>query len=299
MIRRAPFLFRPDQVTTNSFIFSSIPRTAQARQRAPRPLLDYTYIIDHTYIDVKRKVHRRRRFFPDGDQEQRPQQVRTTSSARRSSRDRPQRETRTRSGPSAPARRASAPAARDRPRLHQRQQDTGSSTARRSSKDPQGAPPKALRTETGAPGHGQQPPAGTTAEGPQQVRTGTQDRQRLPSAEPRRDQQDPRKAARLQDPAQDLTGDRSGPSQDTRTRSGPSAAPRISARTRPTDADETGSSSGKGTGNGEKGPPRAGNGTGGGYTGDRERLRACISSRIGPETVRRTAAGTGRRPSAY
>lgn len=143
-------------------------------------------------------MHRRRRFFPDGDQEQRPQQVRTTSSGGPPIFQRPpQRENETgpRSGPSAPARRSSAPAARNGSGTETGPACiSGSMTpaAARPADLPRSAgsrsharrPPKALRTETAAQGPRQQPPAGTTAAGPQQVRTGTQDRQRLHHRDP-------------------------------------------------------------------------------------------------------------------
>lgn len=132
--------------------------------------------------------------------------------ARRSSRDR--RSGRTRPAPGPDRQRPPGDHQRrpgDRPRLHQRQQDTGSSTARRSSQERRQQEPRPETAE--GPPHGDRrpgPPAAAPGRDNRSRSAAGQDRHPGPAAPassgPRRDQQDPRKAARLQDPAQDLTG---------------------------------------------------------------------------------------------
>lgn len=210
-------------------------------------------------------MHRRRRFFPDGDQEQRPQQVRTTSSG----------------GPpifpGAPAAGAT-PGDRRRP------------SARR-------PPPRAPGS---SPRHGQ----------PQQVRSRSGSAPRTGSAciigtPPR--SAGPPEGRPPSGPRPGLDRERSGPSQDTRPRSGrPSAACIVSRSgrsaagsapghvrqtpTRPAAAAEKGREKGK------KGGKGAGIGTMDGWSGGPGTAPACISSRIGPGTVRRTAAGRAAGP---
>lgn len=214
----------------------------------------------------------------------------TRSSARRSSRDRSEGQE---TGPAciSGSRRPAAARAADLPR------NAAGRAGHDAQEPPRSAPPQALRTETAA--QGPRPRSAAPAAGPQQVRTTSGARHQRNPAEISGTQEGRPPSGPARHPPQGLTGNRSGPSQDTRTRSGRSAAPRISARSRPTRADETGSSSGKGTGNGEKGPPRAGNGTGGGMTGDRERLRALhfFQDRAGDGP--QDGSGTGRRASAY
>lgn len=205
--------------------------------------------------------------------------------ARRSSRDR--RETENETGP------RSAPGAP--PGEHQRQRPQGDRTPaaaraadlprerRRPSARRPAAPAilqgRAARGE--AAGHDQQPRQGH----PQQIRTGTQDQDH------RRDQQDPGRppAFRTRTPPgfPGLTGNRSGRSEARDQR------PDTSDRNRRGRQQQRKTDRKRGK-RAEKGPDRNMDG----WNGDRERLRACISSRIGTGSARRTSAGTVRRSSA-
>lgn len=223
-------------------------------------------------------MRRRRNFFRTETRSS----ARSRSGPRAAPADLPEtasRETGPRSGPSAPARRSSAPAARN---------GSGTETGHRQ----QHGPPRSRRDQDPAPDTISSPGRDTRS------RPGPAPRTRSPAEISRT--QEGRPPSVGQDPARHPP---QAPPQvrETARRPGSAAGPDdqrhgISARTRPTETDETGSSSGKRTGNGGKGRKKAGNGTGGWYTGNRERLRACISSRIGPGTVRRTAAGRAAGP---